>query len=275
MDVKALLVALDRGTRFLDRAGLGGLRTAGRRALQATVARSLSAGVEGLVLSGSIQHRSYLHRLQRGEAEPYTAHLLAAATTPGCRFLDVGAFLGYYALRAAAAGARVVAVEPNPSTRRHLERNVRRNRLQDRVTVEPYAAAGRSAPVDLYVGDGDQSSSGLAPNRSNRRPLRIEARRLDDLVESVDVVKIDVEGAEIEALDGMSRLLAAGAPMTLVAECNPAGLARMGASPEALVRRLEEHGFRVAAVDEAGRRLLPWEHGVAAAAGYVNLHAVR
>lgn len=275
MDLKALLVALDRRTRFLDAAGLGALRAAGRRVLAASVARSLAAEVEGLTLRGTIQHRSYLERLQRGLAEPFTAQLLAEATGAGTSFVDVGAFLGYYTLRAAAAGARVVSVEANPATRVLLEANLRRNRLEDRVVVQPFAVSDRRARVEYFIGDGDQSSSGLAPNRSNPRALVVETRPLDDLVEGADVVKIDVEGAEVQALAGMSRLLAGTRPMTIVAECNPAGLERMGSTPLALVRGLEERGFRVTAIDETNRRLLPWREGLDGAAAYVNLHAVR
>jgi hypothetical protein len=79
----------------------------------------------------------------------------------------------------------------------------------------------------------------------------------------------------VRALAGTSRLLAGARPMTIVAECNPAGLARMGATPAALVRELEDRGFRVTAIDETNHRLLPWREGVDGAAASVNLHAVR
>ncbi|HMB52692.1 MAG TPA: FkbM family methyltransferase, partial [Thermoanaerobaculia bacterium] len=121
--------------------------------------------------------------------------------------------------------------------------------------------------------------SGLAETRSNVRPIRVETRRLDDLLEgdppAADVVKIDVEGAELHVLAGMSRLLASGRPMTLVAECNPAGLARFDATPRQLVERLEAAGFEVRAIDEANERLLPADAALSSSGDYVNLHAVR
>lgn len=277
MKIRTLLVSLDRRTRGLDNVGLGAVRRFGRRLLGATVARHLEVEVDGLTIGGNIQHRGYLEQLARGEAEPYTSRLLSDAFTPGSVFVDVGAFLGIYTLRAARAGARVLAVEANPGTRGLLTKNLRRNRLE--VTVLPYALSDIDGSAEYFVGDGDQSASGLAETRSNVRPIRVETKRLDNLLEgdppAADVVKIDVEGAELRVLSGMSRLLASGRPMTLVAECNPAGLARFGASPRQLVERLETAGFEVRAIDEANERLLPADAALSPSGDYVNLHAVR
>jgi FkbM family methyltransferase len=279
MNLRALLVSLDRRTRGLDAVGLGAVRRLGRRLLGATVARRLEVEVDGIAVGGNIQHRGYLERLARSEAEPFTTRLLTRAFAPGSTFVDVGAFLGIYTLRAARAGARVLSVEANPGTRALLTANLRRNRLTERVTVLPFALSDGDGTVDYFVGDGDQSASGLAETRSNVRPIRVETRRLDDLLEgvlpAVDVVKIDVEGAELRVLDGMSRLLDSGQPLTLVAECNPAGLARLGATPRQLVERLEAAGFEVRAIDETNERLLPADAALSPNGDYVNLHAVR
>lgn len=274
MDLKRVFVALDRRTRFLDAAGLGVVRSAGRRLLGAALAKELTAEVDGLVFAGTIQHRSYLLRLESGSAEPFTSRLLAEATMPGGSFVDAGAFLGFYTLAAAAAGARVTSIEPNPATRALLERNLHRNGLEHRVAVHSCALSERSMRVDYFVGEGDQSSSGLAPNRSNRRPLTVEARPLDDLVEAADVVKMDLEGAEIQALRGMSRLLARRRPMVIVAECNPPALERLGGTDEMLVAELEGHGFEVRVIDEERRLLVPWRTWPRTRR-HVNLHAVR
>lgn len=275
VELKSLLVALDRRSRFLDRVGLGRVRTVARRALGATVARTLTARVDGLVFDGTIQHRSYLERLQRGSAEPFTAHLLREATSPGSVFVDVGAYLGYYTLSAAAAGARVVSFEPNPRTRAHLVSNIARNALADRITLHPFAVSFENGSAIFFIGDGDQSASGLARTRSNVEPIEVETRRLDDLVELADVVKIDVEGAEVRALRGMGRLLSLDRPMTMIVECNPAGLSRMGDTAADLVKRLESAGFEVSVVDEHEGALLPAAAALEVVEGYVNLHAAR
>ena len=281
MKLRTLLVSLDRRTRGLDTVGLSPLRRLGRRLLGATVARYLETKVDGLTVGGNIQHRGYLERLERGEAEPFTTHLLTQAFGPATTFVDVGAFLGIYTLRAARIGARVLAVEANPGTRKLLSANLWRNGLADRVTLLPYALSDVEGTSEYFIGDGDQSASGLAATRSNARPIHVEIRRLDDLLESahvresVSVVKIDVEGAELRVLEGMSGLLACGRPMILVVECNPAGLARLGATPHRLVERLEAAGFEVRTIDEPNEHLLPAAAALASTGDYVNLYAVR
>jgi FkbM family methyltransferase len=271
--LSSVLVQLDKRTRFLNRVGLGGLRRVARRTLARTVAREVAVNIDGLVFAGSIQHRGYLDGLRAGSVEPGTARLLATAMTSGTVFVDVGAFLGVYAITAAVRGAEVVAVEPNLTTRRYLERNVARNGVD--VTIHPYALSDRAGEAQFFVGDGNESSSGLVAADSNTRPVTVETRRLDDLIEHVDVVKIDVEGAEVAVLDGMRRIVSAGRPMTIVAECNPDGLAAMGTSPEALVGRLEAHGFTVSQIDEQTGGLAQVHGSPVITSAYVNLYATR
>lgn len=275
MKLHNLLIKLDRATRAFDRIALGDLRRLGRRALGSSLVRHLEVEVDGLAVAGTIQHRAYLHRLVAGTAEPFTTQLLVEQFRPGVRFVDIGAFLGIYTLRAARGGARVISVEANPETRALLLSNLRRNDLENEVEVVAAAVAAEDGTADYFAGEGDQSASGLAPTRSNRRRLAVETRRLDGLVDAADVVKIDVEGAEEQVLDGMAGLLDAGHPLTLVVECNPAGLARLGSSPRRLLDRLLDAGFKVKAIDEVERRLVPAETALDGTSDFVNLYSVR
>ncbi len=133
---------------------------------------------------------------------------------PGDVFIDAGAHIGRYALRAAAQGAKVLAIEPDPSNFQLLERNVALNGFRD-VTLIPGALSAQSGMLPLR----------LAP-RENTGMSRIEADAvgtlrggefewivpvagvtLDELVKSlgftrIDWLKIDVEGHEVAVLRG-------------------------------------------------------------------------
>jgi hypothetical protein len=79
---------------------------------------------------------------------------------------------------------------------------------------------------------------------------------LDDVVEgTVDVVKIDVEGAEIEVLEGMTRLLQAR-PKALIVEWHPLLQAMAGYAPDELPRWLVSRGWRLQAASHTAARLL-------------------
>lgn len=84
--------------------------------------------------------------------------------------------------------------------------------------------------------------------------MTVDVVQVDDALPEelrADVVKLDVEGAELDALHGMERLLERSRPgPTLFVECNPPLLERGGTSPAELVTWLERRGFEARWIDE-------------------------
>lgn len=136
--------------------------------------------------------------------------------------VDVGAYIGIYSLIAAKANpsARVVAIEPNPVTFDGLIQNVNLNSLESIATYNIALGAFESF-LDLSVPKSRPMSSGanlIGEGVSGEMlTFQVEQKRLDDLVESVDLMKIDAEGWELEVLKGSERLLAQCHP-TIICE---------------------------------------------------------
>jgi FkbM family methyltransferase len=159
-------------------------------------------------------------------------------------FVDVGAHIGYYTVGAArTTSGRVLALEPNPDARAQLERNVALNRLEN-VIVRPVAVAAEPGRSLLHVpATPDPSFSSLEPGRfAEGEPVEVDVSTVDREVEAAGleprVVKVDVEGGELDVVAGMTRTLEAK-PVLLVeaSEANAADLAQ----------RLEGYeGFRIA-----------------------------
>jgi FkbM family methyltransferase len=135
----------------------------------------------------------------------------------GMTVLDVGAHHGLYTLLAAkrvGRTGRVVAFEPSARERKRLLRHLRVNRCWN-VDVVPYALAEMVGEADLFQVEGrhDWYNSLRPPDVDERtRTVRIEVRRLDDVLHGleigrVDFVKLDVEGAELDVLRGAMKLL--------------------------------------------------------------------
>lgn len=113
--------------------------------------------------------------------------------------VDAGAHVGLFALRAAVHAAHVVAIEPHPVTSTLLTLNLRKNRIQN-VTVIEKALWGANEPLEIAEGS---HSAAHAVNSGECRGSGVEAITLDELLEAsgrVDLLKLDIEGAEFEAI---------------------------------------------------------------------------
>jgi FkbM family methyltransferase len=178
--------------------------------------------------------------------------LLDRSVKAGDTVVDVGANIGWNAIRAARLAGprgRVVAVEPTPDTLEVLRRNVAASGLGTLV-VEPVAAGSAGGTRDFFVRGGVSAVNSLYPDSRYARVtevLRVPVVRLDDLVEgAAAVVKIDVEGAELDVLEGATRLLAAPGTV-LIVEWDPLLQEMAGHGGDELPRWLLERGWRLQA----------------------------
>lgn len=160
--------------------------------------------------------------------EPVTTACLARFVTRGAIFVDIGANHGYFSMLAAALagpGGRVFAFEPNPAVMAQLQTHIRLNGFESRITPLHMALSDRSADdarlfVSQVPGNSGLSSLTPLPSAIDRGSLSAEHTipvRIDTFdrwlassgVARVDVVKIDVEGAEQRVVAGMAGSLAA------------------------------------------------------------------
>jgi FkbM family methyltransferase len=138
--------------------------------------------------------------------------------------VDLGANVGMASawFRGRYPEARIVAVEPDPDTFAKLERNLAGD---DAVTLVNAAVAGEAGEVELFQPSGYSISSSLSASRDDQgaSSARVRACTLDELwtelgLERVDLLKLDVEGAELEVLEGFTRIDSVGA---IVGEAHP------------------------------------------------------
>lgn len=166
--------------------------------------------------------------LLTGEWEPGELAIIQQHLTPGGTFVDVGAHIGYCSLKAATlvgANGRVIAIEANPETVRKLRDNVAASAAN--VTVEAGACSDSEATVEFFTGSQSNTGSGsISRNNAGSWGVpgavySVQARTLDAIlaaakVSKVDVMKIDVEGAELKVLKSGRRTLASHHPVLLI-----------------------------------------------------------
>jgi FkbM family methyltransferase len=208
-----------------------------------------------LDLSESL-HRDYFF----GLCDQLELRLISRLLTTGGDFVDVGAHIGLYTVcTARQLDGRVLALEPNPQARATLRENVSLNDCAN-VVVEGVAASDCPGFAPLYLSEaGDSSWSTLIDGRIEAGDaIDVETTTLDLEVERNHVrpavVKIDVEGNEIEVLRG-ARAVLQRRPALLVELVERNAAAAIGA--------LGRLGYAVARIGT--RRLEPWSMGVPAA----------
>ncbi len=145
-----------------------------------------------------------------GQYEPQETALFRTFVPTDGHVIDVGANWGYFTLLSSAltgGGGQVLSLEPQPRMQTWLEKNVALNALTH-VRILRCAAAGGEGRRHLNVDDGNPNAglSYLAPE--GQTTIEVSTIAIDSLVAPggplVDLVKIDVEGAECEVLQGMT-----------------------------------------------------------------------
>ena len=143
--------------------------------------------------------------------------------SPGSRVIDVGANIGVYALPWAAMNADVTVhcFEPNPAVRRRLARNVALNRLAARIRLHAEALSDHAGTATLY-GNDDMSSlnKGVYTGAGQAVPTEVPLARLDDILgiegPPLSLMKIDVQGHELEVLRGADAVISRHRPALIL-----------------------------------------------------------
>jgi FkbM family methyltransferase len=222
-----------------------GLRAAYRAAL---MLKSGGRGFEARLPGGETVRLLPEYRFVTWNPAEYEA--FRAASEPGGIALDVGANVGAYALlfgRWMGPGGRVYAFEPAPDAFDGLSRHVALNGLGGVVTPVRAAAAGASGTATLRV-DGISGANRLSDGGGGGS-IDVEAVTIDDFCarEGIrpSVIKIDVEGAELEVLRGARETIRAGGDdLALFVEMHPSIWREMGISADDLQSELARQGLR-------------------------------
>lgn len=204
-----------------------------------------------------------------GRLEPGTLSVLLSLLQPGDLMLDVGANIGTLCLPAArqvGASGRIIAFEPTPRAASVLRRSLALNALEDRVELLNYAAGETEGVGQLSVSVSTTHSS-LVALQEGVEQIEVPVRPLDACVpsgQSVNLVKLDVEGAELQAWRGMSRIISESPDLAVIVEFGPSHLERWGVTITEWLDILCAPGFTPWEIDEANGAIRPLrEEGLA------------
>jgi FkbM family methyltransferase len=208
-------------------------------------------------------NRMYAHTLDRyvalwlwklGWMESSESRLLAQLCRPGMSVVDVGANVGFYTLlfaeRAGAEGT-VWAFEPDPNNFATLQRNVTTNKCANVITVNS-AVGAVSGGGTLYRSGSHSGDHRTYASDDARKRISIKTVALDDFFQPgqpVDLVKMDIQGAEGMALRGMRGVVESNPHLVMFIEVWPEGLRQAHSDPEEVLAELQAWGLILKRVD--------------------------
>jgi FkbM family methyltransferase len=201
---------------------------------------------------GSAQGRLLYYR---GLSEERLILKLRQLLKPGMTFIDVGANIGLFSVVAAhcvGPNGRVFAFEPQEGLAAPFWENMRLNRLSNVIHV-PVALGSTSGTSHLFQISGNdvQATLRLRPDERSMSPgAVVPVRTLSDVlrehgVGSVDGMKIDVEGGDLDVLEGFRDWMVAAPPRFIFCEAIDRLLARFGHQSDDLIRFLRGYGYAV------------------------------
>lgn len=219
-----------------------------------------------------------------GRYELETTRLFRKELKRGMTCVDIGAHIGYFSRVAAkkvGAKGRVIAFEPDSANFVLLEKNTARYPQIKRVRDAVSDVDGR---IPFYHVRGSTGCHSVVPVPGGSSGELIFATTLDEYlekngIEKVDLIKMDIEGGEWRALDGMEKTLQ-NPETKLVLEYNPSALEMAGIVPQDMLRRLYASDFSIWILSRGGKILVHPEElqlidEAAAADGSVNIFCTK
>lgn len=204
---------------------------------------------------------------ENGAYEPQLTSLLLPLLKPGMTVFDIGANIGYYtvmmARRIGHHGA-VHAFEINDKVLSLLEDNIRMANLTN-VTVVKKAVTKTTGEAEFFLPhEGDEAEGSL--RKSHRYDavgvLKVMTVSIDDYIcehgiPRVDLIKIDVEGAEYEAFEGAKQLLSSKNKPMIMFEALDSACVNFGVTWDQVVRQVKDFGYRIHQGDTANFLAIP------------------
>lgn len=223
----------------LDRIESYALAAARRATVNCGDGRILVRSTVGYVMCSTQDTMLLACLTDTGELEKGTRLLIERIMKPGGTFIDVGANIGLHTLAAARAMhgvGKVVAFEPFASTRALFTESVFINGFSDIVEIHEAAVSSRSGICKLHLGktSGHHSLYSLDESaNAEQKVVDVPLLQLTDVIpldDRIDLIKIDVEGAELDVLESAKLYIEANSEIALIVEFGPSHLARTGCS---------------------------------------------
>lgn len=195
--------------------------------------------------------------LDEGTYEPEMTATLRTMLKEGDVFVDLGANEGFFSMlasRMVGPRGRVFAIEPQERLWPVIIQNIALNDAAN-IHLVPFAVSDAAGEAEIVVTPASNSGATSMVAKSSmlsrfRPRQRVALRTLDDLSARygfgrISVMKVDIEGFELNALRSAEGLLKSGMIGNLLVEIHPAHLAALQQSPDDVIQLLARYGYSI------------------------------
>lgn len=233
-----------------------------------------------LIVDGADMRSIGVSVIADGRYEPILQEALLAVSKDSFLFADIGANAGFYsiAVRSTNPGCEVISFECNPRVREIFLENIKLNRL-DKISIRQEALSDKTGEGSLHVpartGSGGGSLQNLHPEEGEPQKFSVSLMPLDSLnLKGLDLMKIDVEGAELSVIRGGITSITNSHP-TIFVELLRKWMKPFDASPADVSRLLTELGYQIFEVGSQQLRELNEISEETLATNFVFVHESR
>lgn len=175
-------------------------------------------------ISRTLMKPKYFRKWYR---EPEFMDIIENEVSDGMVAFDLGANIGYVTLCLAkyvGTKGHVYSVEPGPRNYEILKKNIQVNHIEDKVDVFQCAISSESGKMQFNLSDESNLHS-IIKTKHTKQTIEVDTVSIDDFFSDKkfpNFIKMDIEGAELQALEGMNKILSSSdKPMKILMEIHP------------------------------------------------------
>ncbi len=185
-----------------------------------------------------------------GLLEGYEMNLFQSLLKEGDVMLDIGANMGVYSLISSpkiGKSGKVIAFEPDIDNYTIFKKSITANQFKN-VMVYPYAVSNKNEKIYFEKNTFNSGNHQIRKEKTANFQTSIDAVMLDDFLrneQKIDIIKIDIQGAEFFAFEGMKELIARFPKLIIFSEYWVKGLRDMGVNPHEYIDLLKSLNFNI------------------------------
>ena len=198
------------------------------------------------------------------EHEKFELNLFKGSLKKGDIVLDIGANIGLYSLSAAKIvgdSGKIYSFEPDPITFKNLKKNIESNKFNN-VELINKAVSNKTGTIGFTSSENISSRSKnhiKLDNESDTNSIKIPTIKIDDFFENrnieINIIKMDIEGAEFEALKGMKKIIDKNKHLKIFLEFSPFMLKRLNTDIVEMMNFFKYYNFKINKINEQENKL--------------------